>query len=100
MSKGGWGYFFLGLGAGVGLGLILAPESGEEMRGTLKNKADEGKDFLKKQTTDWRESASTVVDKGREALHRQRDTLNDAIQAGKQAYREKVASDAPDSGTV
>jgi len=93
MSKGRWGYFFLGLGAGVGLGLILAPESGEEMRGTLRGKADEGKDFLKKQSSDWRESASAAMDKGREALHRQRDTLNDAIQAGKQAYREKVATD-------
>jgi gas vesicle protein len=93
MSKSRWGYFFLGLGAGVGLGLILAPESGEEMRGTLRDTADEGRDFLKKQTTDWRDSASAVVDKGREVLHRQKDTLNDAIQAGKQAYREKVSAD-------
>ena len=94
MNKGKWGSFFLGLGVGVGLGLVLAPETGEEIRGTLKNKADEGKDFLKKQTSDWRESAGDIVDKGREVLNRQRDTLNDAIQAGKQAYREKVAEDS------
>jgi hypothetical protein len=30
------------------------------------------------------------VDKGREAINRQRDSLSDAIDAGKQAYREKV----------
>lgn len=93
MSKGRWGHFFLGLGVGIGLGLILAPESGEDMRGTLKNKADEGTDFLKKQAAGWGESASDLVNKGREALQRQKDTLNDAIEAGKQAYREKVAAD-------
>lgn len=94
-----WGHFIVGLGVGVGLGLILAPESGEEMRGALKGKADEGKDYLKKQASDLRESASGLVDKGREAMNRQKDTLNDAIQAGKQAYREKVADDGP-PGTV
>jgi gas vesicle protein len=95
MSKGRWGHFFLGLGVGVGLGLILAPESGEEVRGVLKDRADEGKEFLKKQASDLRESASGIVDKGREVINRQKDTLNDAIQAGKQAYREKVGPDGP-----
>lgn len=90
-----WGHFLVGLGVGVGLGLILAPESGEEIRGTLKDKADEGKDYLKKQASEFRESASGIVDRGREAVNRQKDTLNDAIQAGKQAYREKVAADGP-----
>jgi gas vesicle protein len=90
MSKNGWGHFFVGLGVGVGVGLILAPNSGEEMRGVLRNKADEGKEFLKKQATDLRESATDIVDKGRDVMNRQKDTLNDAIQAGKQAYREKV----------
>ena len=31
-----------------------------------------------------------MVDKGRDVINRQKDTLNDAIEAGKQAYREKV----------
>jgi hypothetical protein len=33
------------------------------------------------------------VEKGRDAISRQKDSLNDAIQAGKQAYREKVEPD-------
>lgn len=85
-----FGNFLLGLGMGVGIGLLFAPRSGEETRDMLLNKADEGKDYLKRQTDDLRGSASDVVDKGREVINRQRDSISDAIEAGKQAYREKV----------
>jgi gas vesicle protein len=85
-----FGNFLFGLGIGVGIGLLFAPRSGEETRDMLMNKADEGKDYLKKQTEDLRGSAQSVVDKGRDAINRQRDSLSDAIDAGKQAYREKV----------
>jgi gas vesicle protein len=85
-----FGNFLFGLGLGVGVGLLFAPRSGEETRDMLMSKADEGKDYLKRQTEDLRGSASDIVDKGREAINRQRDSLSDAIDAGKQAYREKV----------
>ena len=90
MSRDGLANFFLGLGIGVGVGLLFAPKSGEETRDILLSKADEGKEYLKKQTSGLRESASEIVDKGRDVINRQKDTLNDAIAAGKQAYREKV----------
>ncbi len=85
-----FGNFLLGLGLGVGVGLLFAPRSGEETRDMLMSKADEGKDYLKRQTDDLRGSAADIVDKGRDAISRQRDSLSDAIDAGKQAYREKV----------
>jgi len=90
MSRDGLANFLLGLGLGVGVGLLFAPKSGEETRDILLSKADEGKEFLKKQTSGLRETASDMVDKGRDAINRQKDTLSDAIEAGKQAYREKV----------
>jgi len=94
MDKDGLANFFLGLGVGVGIGLLFAPKSGEETRDILMSKADEGKEYLKKQAADISKNASGVasdmVDKGRDVINRQKDTLNDAIQAGKQAYREKV----------
>src|SRR5579863_10689811 len=97
MDKDGLAHFFLGLGVGVGIGLLFAPKSGEETREILKGKADEGKEFLKKQTAEFRENATgfatDIVDKGREVINRQKDSLSDAIQAGKQAYREKVDGD-------
>lgn len=85
-----FGNFLLGLGLGVGVGLLFAPRSGEETRDMLLSKADEGKDYLKRQTDDLRGSAADIVDKGRDAINRQRDSLSEAIDAGKQAYREKV----------
>src|SRR5580658_10499966 len=94
MNRDGLANFFLGLGIGVGLGVLFAPKSGEETRDLLLTKADEGKEFLKKQAVDSRESASDLASdamaKGREVINRQKDVLSDAIDAGKQAYREKV----------
>ena len=90
MNRDGLANFFLGLGVGVGIGLLFAPKSGEETRDLLMSKADEGKEFLKKQTTGLRESANDLVDKGRDAISRQKDNLNEAIEAGRLAYREKV----------
>ena len=89
MDRDGLANFFLGLGVGLGIGLLFAPRSGEETRQLLKEKADEGTDFLKKQTADLRENAADLVDKSREALNRQRDSVSEAMAAGRQAYREK-----------
>jgi gas vesicle protein len=87
MDTDGLANFFLGLGVGVGIGLLFAPKSGEETRGVLKTKADGGKEYLKKQAADLRENASgmasEIVDKSRDVISRQKDTLNDAIQAGR-----------------
>ncbi len=93
MSRDSISNFFLGLGVGVGIGLLFAPKSGEETRDVLLNKADEGKEYLKKQASGLRESASGMVEKGREVVNRQKDMLNEALEAGKQAYREKVEPD-------
>jgi len=95
MDKDGLANFFLGLGIGVGIGMLFAPKSGEETRDLILNKADEGKEYLKRQTSGLRDSASDLLDKGREAVGRQRENLNDAIEAGKQAYREKVEPNIP-----
>ena len=97
MTKDGLANFFLGLGVGVGVGLLFAPKSGEETRGMLANKAGEGTDYLKRQASDLKDNASgmatDLMDKGRDVINRQRESLNEAIQAGKQAYREKVEPD-------
>jgi len=87
--------FFLGLGIGVGLGMLFAPKSGDQTRDLLMSKADEGKEYLKKQTATLKDSASDLVDKGKDVLNRQKDTLNDAVEAGKQAYRDKVEPNLP-----
>ncbi|MCU1327272.1 MAG: Late embryosis abundant protein [Bryobacterales bacterium] len=90
MNRDGFANFIFGLGVGLGAGLLLAPRSGDETRQLLKEKADEGTEYLKKQTADLRDNATDLLDKGRQALDRQRDQVADAMAAGRQAYREKV----------
>ena len=91
MAKDGMANFLLGLGLGVGIGLLFAPKTGEETRDILLGKADEGKEFLKKQAADLRGSAEDIVGKSRETFNRQKETLSDAVEAGKQAYRDAVS---------
>jgi len=95
MDKDGLANFFLGLGIGVGIGMLFAPKSGEETRGLLMSKAEDGREYLKQQTSGLRDSATDLVDKGREIIGKQKENLNDAIDAGKQAYREKVEANIP-----
>jgi gas vesicle protein len=90
MKTDGLANFLLGLGVGIGLGVLFAPRSGEETRGYLKERADEGADYLKRQTEELRVKADGLADKGRDVLNRQRDNLSDAIAAGKQAYHDKI----------
>jgi|SRR3954469_19965294 gas vesicle protein len=90
MDKNGLSSFLLGLGVGVGIGMLFAPKSGQETRDIIKNKAGEGTDYLKQRTADAKQTASEWVDKGRDALGRQKDNLADAVEAGKQAYRDTV----------
>lgn len=85
-------WFFLGLGLGVAVGLLFAPSSGEETRNLIASKAGEGKDYLKRQSSTIRDSANDVIERGRSALARQREQLNQAVEAGKQAYRDAVSA--------
>ena len=100
-EKGGFGYFLLGLGIGVAAGVLWAPRTGEETRQIIADKANEGADYLKdraqegteyvrQRTDDVKHSASDIYEKGRSKVNRQKDTLNAAVEAGKQAYRDAV----------
>ncbi|HTP33478.1 MAG TPA: YtxH domain-containing protein [Candidatus Acidoferrales bacterium] len=91
MDKNGLSAFLLGLGVGVGIGMLFAPKSGQETREYIKNKAGEGSDYIKQRGTEFKETASTWVDKGKDVLGRQKENLNDAMEAGKQAYRDAVS---------
>ena len=65
MDKDTFSSFLLGLGLGVGLGLLFAPKTGAETRTLIKNKAGEGTDDLKQRSTEFRDNAGELIDKGR-----------------------------------
>ena len=83
-------FFFLGLGLGVAVGILFAPKSGTETRELIKEKADEGKEYLKRRSDELKGSATEIVDRSKQALARQKEQLAAAVEAGKSAYREKT----------
>lgn len=85
-------YFFLGLGLGVAAGLLFAPKSGPETRDILRSKADEGKEYLRRRSTEVRDQAADALERGKSTVARQKDNLVAAVEAGKQAYRDAVTS--------
>jgi gas vesicle protein len=68
--------FVAGAVAGAAVALLFAPASGEETRQYLGDRAREG-----------RERAAEAARQGRELLNRQRDTITDAVDRGREAYQ-------------
>ena len=91
-------YFFLGMGIGVAVGILFAPKTGEETRRLLREKADEGKDYIKKRGDDLIDSAGEIVDRGKTVVSRQKDQLAAAVEAGRQAYREATVGEKSEPG--
>lgn len=81
-------WFLAGLGAGALLGVLYAPRSGRETRQALRDKAEEGRDFVVTRGRQAKDQAQQWAEKGREALGKQKESLSTAIDAGVQAYRE------------
>jgi gas vesicle protein len=89
-------YFFLGLGLGVAAGVLFAPKAGAETREFIRSKAEEGVDFVKQRGDEFRQTATDTIDKSKETLRRQKESLSAAVDAGKQAYRDAVTNPGVD----
>jgi len=81
-------WFLAGLGFGALLGVLYAPRSGRETRDSLKNTAQEGREYLKTRGRDAKETMNEWVDRGKDVVGRSKEQINSAIDAGRQAYRE------------
>src|SRR5438309_8765358 len=81
-------WFLAGLGCGALMGVLYAPRSGRETRDSLKNTAQEGREYIKTRGRDAKESMNEWVDRGKEVVGRSKEQINSAIDAGRQAYRE------------
>ena len=73
------GNFLLGLGIGLTVGVLMAPKSGSETRQYLKDKATEGSDFVSEQSRQWMDTASDLIDRGRNVVMSQKEKLADMI---------------------
>ncbi len=89
-------YFFLGLGIGVAAGVLFAPKSGAETRAYLRDRAEEGADYVKRTSTDLRDTATDAVEKGKAQVQRHKENLSAAVEAGRAAYRDAMNNPATD----
>jgi len=84
-------YFVAGLGIGAAVALLFAPQSGEETRKQIAEKAQEGKDYVASKGREIRKQAEELVDQGKELVSKQKARLADALESGKQVARETFA---------
>jgi gas vesicle protein len=81
-------WFIVGLGLGALAGVLYAPQSGRETRETLRQSAEEGRDYVVTRAREARQQANQWVDRGRDVLGKQKEQFAAAVEAGRQAYRE------------
>ena len=70
-----------GLGIGAAVGILTATRSGEQTRAKLRGDFRQGVDSVKDQANKLRDSAMRQVE-------RRKEGLSEAVDAGKQAYRQ------------
>jgi gas vesicle protein len=90
--KNGITYFCFGLGVGVAAAFLCAPKSGAEMRKEIGDAANEGTSYLKQQAANAVDAAADFTERGANAARQYKENVTAAMDAGKQAYREAVAS--------
>jgi len=83
-------FFLVGLGIGALIGILFAPKSGEETREYLSSKADEGREYAQRKARELRERAEDLIERSKEIMARQKDAVNQAVDAGKEAYKREA----------
>jgi gas vesicle protein len=86
--------FVAGAAIGAGLALLYAPKSGEEMRGTIADFAEDAVDKIKEYTKEAQEKIKTAIEDGKETIVEKKSILASAIEAGREAMskeKERVA---------
>jgi len=82
-------FFLVGAAIGAAVALLMAPRSGAETRKLIATRARESADVVANKSKTMADAASIYLDRGKEALHQQREQLSAAFEAGKHAYMEE-----------
>jgi len=89
--------FLLGGVLGAGAALLLAPDTGENVRRKIREFADEAKERANEYADQTRETITSTIEKGRGLYEEKKSAITNAIEAGREAYlkeKEKVAEES------
>lgn len=87
--------FIAGAAVGIGAALLLAPKTGEEMRGRIKDLADDAVDKIKEYANEAQEKIRSSYEEGKDVVLEKKNIISSAIEAGKEAMeREKEKQQA------
>jgi len=78
--------FFIGGLVGAGVALLIAPQSGKEIRQKIKELADETKEKAAKYAEEVKSKVTSAVGKGKELVEEKKSLITTAVEAGKGAY--------------
>jgi gas vesicle protein len=86
-TLGGIIAFSVGALVGAGIALILAPQSGAEIRKIVRDYVAKAADELMARSQDARATVKTALDHGREAFEAAKEQGKDAYETGKEAMK-------------
>jgi gas vesicle protein len=82
-------FFLAGMAAGAGLALLFAPRSGEETRDLIRQRAEEGKDFVASKKDELWRKADHAVEKGKKEVRRKAEDIIDKGRETVEDWKEK-----------
>jgi gas vesicle protein len=78
-----------GAAIGAGLALLYAPKSGQEMRETIADFAEDAVDKIKEYTKEAQDKIKTAIEDGKETIIEKKSILTSAIEAGREAMNKE-----------
>ncbi|MBJ6750778.1 YtxH domain-containing protein [Geomonas anaerohicana] len=77
--------FLAGAAVGIGAALLLAPNTGEELRGKIKDLADDAVDKIKEYASEAQDKIRSSYEDGKDLVLEKKNIISSAIEAGKEA---------------
>jgi len=84
----GTGAFLAGALIGAGVALLLAPQSGAETRGMLRDYAGRAKDELKERGKEAKTTLDNAMERGKQAFESAKEQGKEFYGSGKEAIRD------------
>lgn len=82
--------FLAGAAVGAGVALLVAPKTGEELRGKIKDLADDAVDKIKEYASEAQDKIRSSYEDSKDLVMEKKSIITSAIEAGKEAMeREK-----------